>query len=176
MKRERSQGGEGLPESWSALSQSELFGAVQRLVGAGKVSVEDVSQALAAEPEPKRAKPQSEPKGKKKPKKEFDMSKYKQRYVALRVLYFGESLRGYSSMGMHADEETVEGLLLGALMRVRLIESGKTCALARSGRTDKGVSAFGQVVSLRVRSKARSTVRAAWQVLWPESLHEPCAG
>lgn len=86
------------------------------------------------------------------------MSKYQQRFVAMRILYFGEGLRGFASLVARPDDETVEGLLFGSLMRLRLIESRKQCAFSRSGRTDKGVSAFGQVVSLRLRSKALSTV------------------
>lgn len=49
---------------------------------------------------------------------------------------------------------TVEGALLSALHRAKLIPTCDTadCEFSRCGRTDKGVSALRQVVSLRVRS------------------------
>lgn len=51
--------------------------------------------------------------------------------------------------------ETVESALFQALTRACLIESRGTCGYTRCGRTDAGVSAAGQVVALRLRSKAR---------------------
>ena len=42
--------------------------------------------------------------------------------------------------------------MIKALTRVKLIESIKDCNFSRSGRTDKGVSAFAQVFALDVRS------------------------
>ncbi len=50
------------------------------------------------------------------------------------------------------DEETVEGQLLAALMKTKLIKDRAWACYSRCGRTDKGVSALRQVVGLRVRS------------------------
>ncbi|PVV02559.1 hypothetical protein BB560_002984 [Smittium megazygosporum] len=47
---------------------------------------------------------------------------------------------------------TVEGELFRALKQTKLIASEADCQYARCGRTDRGVSAFSQVVSLYVRS------------------------
>uniref|UniRef100_A0A7S0JCR4 Pseudouridine synthase I TruA alpha/beta domain-containing protein n=1 Tax=Calcidiscus leptoporus TaxID=127549 RepID=A0A7S0JCR4_9EUKA len=81
----------------------------------------------------------------------FDMSKYAQRQVAFRLAYVGTR---YSGMAWQADtDETVEGRLLEALQKTRLIIGREECNFSRGGRTDKGVSALGQVVALRVRSK-----------------------
>lgn len=53
------------------------------------------------------------------------------------------------------DEETVEGQLLAALMKTKLIKDRTWACYSRCGRTDKGVSALRQVVGLRVRSALR---------------------
>jgi tRNA pseudouridine38/39 synthase len=50
------------------------------------------------------------------------------------------------------DEETVEGQLLAALMKTKLIKDRAWACYSRCGRTDRGVSALRQVVGLRVRS------------------------
>ena len=42
-------------------------------------------------------------------------------------------------------EETVEKHVLAALQKVKLIEDRTKCNYSRCGRTDTGVSAFGQV-------------------------------
>lgn len=57
--------------------------------------------------------------------------------------------------------ETVESALFQALQRACLIESRGTCGYTRCGRTDAGVSAAGQVVALRLRSKAKLLPPAA---------------
>lgn len=65
----------------------------------------------------------------------------------------------YNGLNVQFDKTplpTVEGLILKALARCRLIESEvdiKACEFSRCGRTDKGVSALAQVISLRVRSR-----------------------
>lgn len=46
----------------------------------------------------------------------------------------------------------MERYLIDALVQTKLIESIDSVEYSRAGRTDKGVSAFGQVVSLWVRS------------------------
>ncbi|ORY98598.1 pseudouridine synthase [Syncephalastrum racemosum] len=58
-------------------------------------------------------------------------------------------------LAYQGDEETtptVEGRLFQALERCKLITSPDDCQFTRCGRTDRGVSGLGQVVSLRVRS------------------------
>jgi tRNA U38,U39,U40 pseudouridine synthase TruA len=49
---------------------------------------------------------------------------------------------------------TVESQLFTALLKACLIESRSSAGYTRCGRTDRGVSSGGQVVSLRIRSKA----------------------
>lgn len=87
--------------------------------------------------------------GKKKKKKDFNIANYHQRHIALQVYYDGSKYYGFaSSTGC----ETVEDHLFGALLKLRLIESRSSCGYTRCGRTDKGVSALGQVIALRLRS------------------------
>jgi tRNA pseudouridine38/39 synthase len=89
------------------------------------------------------------------PSKPFDADRYAVRRVALRVAYQGWDFRGVAAQG--DTDETIEGELFKALVRVRMIESVKTCNFSRSGRTDKGVSAFEQVFALDVRSQCAPT-------------------
>eukprot|EP00056_Hartaetosiga_gracilis_P006067 m.92735 g.92735 ORF g.92735 m.92735 type:complete len:486 (+) comp12366_c0_seq3:35-1492(+) len=88
---------------------------------------------------------------KQKKKRPFDFSKYGRRKIALKVAYLGERYHGLAMQS--STNETVEAHLLTALLKTKLIEKDFASAeYSRSGRTDKGVSAFGQVVSLYVRS------------------------
>lgn len=85
-----------------------------------------------------------------KTKKEFDFSKYKQRRIALKILYFGWD---YAGLADQTDAiNTIEHHLFQALTKACLIKSRDTCNYNRCGRTDKGVSSFGQVVDLNIRS------------------------
>jgi tRNA pseudouridine(38-40) synthase len=54
-----------------------------------------------------------------------------------------------SSLSIHM----IQGYLFKALQKTRLIQDIKDTNYQRCGRTDRGVSAFGQVVSLFVRSR-----------------------
>lgn len=85
-----------------------------------------------------------------KKKRDFAMSNYTMRAVALKFLYLGEKYAGFARQD-HMPE-TVERHLFEALVRSRLIETIHDAGYSRCGRTDRGVSAFGQVVALRVRS------------------------
>lgn len=83
-------------------------------------------------------------------KKQFDFSKYKQRHIALKLLYFGWDYDGLAEQANN--DNTIEYHLMNALVKTCLIESRATCKFNRCGRTDKGVSSYGQVVNLNVRS------------------------
>eukprot|EP00048_Salpingoeca_helianthica_P000379 m.41177 g.41177 ORF g.41177 m.41177 type:complete len:424 (+) comp10458_c0_seq1:43-1314(+) len=81
----------------------------------------------------------------------FDWDKHNERHVALRIAYLGAKYAGFASQ--ETTEETIEGHLFAALTRAHLIKDRASAGYSRCGRTDKGVSAFGQVISLNVRSK-----------------------
>lgn len=50
----------------------------------------------------------------------------------------------------------LQAFLFDALIKRCLIESREKSSYSRCGRTDKGVSAFSQIIALRLRSKART--------------------
>eukprot|EP01116_Phalansterium_solitarium_P017484 TRINITY_DN4313_c0_g1_i2.p1 TRINITY_DN4313_c0_g1~~TRINITY_DN4313_c0_g1_i2.p1 ORF type:complete len:391 (-),score=54.05 TRINITY_DN4313_c0_g1_i2:72-1244(-) len=91
---------------------------------------------------------------KKKPPREFDMARYSQRYVALKIAYIGANYKGLAAQ--ENTDDTIEAVLFKALTKARLITSRETSSYTRSGRTDKGVSAFGQVIGLKLRSNMKS--------------------
>ena len=86
-----------------------------------------------------------------KTKKQFDFSAFAQRRIALKVMYCGWNYHGLAYQGESVS--TVERALFEALERTRLIQSPTSCEFSRCGRTDKGVSSSGQVISLSVRSR-----------------------
>ncbi|KAJ1126210.1 hypothetical protein NDU88_004618 [Pleurodeles waltl] len=89
-------------------------------------------------------------KGKKRVQRPFDFSAHGRRHVALRIAYLGWGYQGFASQ--ENTSNTVEEKLFEALSKTRLVESRQTASYHRCGRTDKGVSAFGQVISLDLRS------------------------
>ena len=110
----------------------------------------------------------SSPSGRpRKPRKNriFDPTKYSTRFIALKFAYLGQS---YNGLEYHTKNTTplptIEEELWKALNKARLIfptpnpllQDGevnwKGCDYSKCGRTDRGVSAFGQVIGLRVRS------------------------
>mmetsp|Transcript_10623 Transcript_10623/g.25017 ORF Transcript_10623/g.25017 Transcript_10623/m.25017 type:complete len:499 (+) Transcript_10623:120-1616(+) len=80
----------------------------------------------------------------------FDFSKHPSRQVALEIAYVGWDFKGFASQD--DSDETIEGHLFSALKKTCLIESRATSHYSRCARTDKGVSALGQVISIRLRS------------------------
>ncbi|MCJ1391287.1 hypothetical protein MMC18_004150 [Xylographa bjoerkii] len=96
--------------------------------------------------------------------RDFDPSKYSTRLIALKFAYLGQRYNGFEH---HANNKTplptIEEVMWKALMKARLIfpteplvtegeVNWEGCDYSKCGRTDKGVSAFGQVIGIRVRS------------------------
>ncbi|RMJ21683.1 hypothetical protein PHISP_07445 [Aspergillus sp. HF37] len=108
--------------------------------------------------------------------RDIDPSKYHTRFIALKFAYLGQRYNGLEhANGNVTPLPTVEEVLWKALRKTRLIfppnpaasdfleKAGKRsmepftidwegCEYSKAGRTDRGVSAFGQVIALRVRS------------------------
>lgn len=81
----------------------------------------------------------------------FLMSNYRTRALVVKFLYVGERFAGFARQD-HM-EDTVERYVIDALERTKLIEGDiEQAGYSRCGRTDRGVSAFGQVVAVTVRS------------------------
>lgn len=94
------------------------------------------------------------PKGKRK----MDPSKYSTRYIALKLAYLGKRFGGFEHQ-TSANQPSIEEELFQALTKACLIfpedervVDWESCEYSKCGRTDRGVSAFGQVIGLRVRS------------------------
>lgn len=84
----------------------------------------------------------------------FQFGAHPTRHVALLIAYHGWPYSGLAIQPSSAFD-TVEGELLKALEKCRLIEAGKGwegCELSRCGRTDRGVSGEGQVLNMWLRS------------------------
>eukprot|EP00798_Chlamydomonas_sp_ICE-L_P027671 gene27671-7312_t len=93
----------------------------------------------------------------KKAPREFDFNTYQQRHVALEVLYLGWDYQGFARQ--ESTDNTIESQLFKAMRKTRLIAEDvpiSAVKYSRCGRTDKGVSALGQVVALMMRSSGRA--------------------
>lgn len=90
-----------------------------------------------------------------KPARAFKWDNYSTHKVALRLAYHGHIYDGLAKQVETAN--TVEGVLVEALTRLRLIPLTGPADFARCGRTDKGVSALGNVVSLTIRASVKPT-------------------
>ncbi|XP_026876085.2 tRNA pseudouridine(38/39) synthase isoform X1 [Electrophorus electricus] len=80
----------------------------------------------------------------------FDFSAHPRRHVALRLAYLGWQYQGFAVQ--ENTDNTVEARLFEALLKTRLIQDRQSSNYHRCGRTDKGVSAFSQVISIDLRS------------------------
>ncbi|KAL8487020.1 hypothetical protein ACS0TY_023643 [Phlomoides rotata] len=78
------------------------------------------------------------------------------RHIALKVMYFGQRFYGFASEAQM--DPTIESEIFKALQQIRLISGDrKELQYSRCGRTDKGVSSVGQVISLFLRSNLKGT-------------------
>ena len=87
--------------------------------------------------------------------KTFNFSAHPVRKIALKFCYSGWEYNGLAYQKTPTPLPTVEQVLFQALAKTRLVDPDAGfdgCGWERCGRTDRGVSAAGQVVSLWVRS------------------------
>jgi tRNA pseudouridine38/39 synthase len=111
-----------------------------------------------SEPQPDKPKRATKAQKKSKSKREFNFSAYPTRKIALKFSYAGAGYGGLAWQPSEGPLPTVEGVLFAALTKARLVDPDaglEGCGWERCGRTDRGVSAAGQVVSLYVRSSNR---------------------
>ncbi|KAI5620382.1 tRNA pseudouridine(38/39) synthase, partial [Silurus asotus] len=86
----------------------------------------------------------------KKRKRAFDFGAHPRRHVALRLAYLGWQYQGFAVQ--ENTDNTVEAQVFEALLKTKLIQDRQSSNYHRCGRTDKGVSAFSQVISIDLRS------------------------
>lgn len=93
---------------------------------------------------------------KKRKDRPLNWDKFSLRHVAFKVAYCGWNYQGLATQ--KTIDNTIESKLIEAFQQCKLIEDVKECKWSRSGRTDKGVSAFSQVIALYVRSNVKEGV------------------
>ncbi|KAG5979148.1 hypothetical protein E4U55_005498 [Claviceps digitariae] len=129
--------------------------AAQPVVGpaAAVAAVDDESPDAAASEAKKKG-----PKGSPHAKRKIDPSRYSSRFIALKLAYLGKNYGGFEFQAM-GNQPSIEEELWNALTKACLIfpqdervVQFDCCEYSKCGRTDRGVSAFGQVIGLRVRS------------------------
>ncbi|KAI8634444.1 pseudouridine synthase [Xylariaceae sp. FL1651] len=98
------------------------------------------------------------PKKKKKASRKIDPTKYSTRLVALKLAYLGKNYGGFEYQ-TSANIPTIEEELWKAMVKACLIfpdnpdeVNWDAWEYSKCGRTDRGVSAFGQVIGVRIRS------------------------
>nr|XP_002130657.1 tRNA pseudouridine(38/39) synthase [Ciona intestinalis] len=90
------------------------------------------------------------PRRKRKMTKMVDFESCMYRRIALKVAYLGWDYEGLQEN--ENLDDTIERILREALRRVRLVPADRSIYFSRCGRTDKEVSAFSQVIVVKVRS------------------------
>lgn len=124
-----------------------------------------ITTTAATKPEPTK---KDEKKSKLKVSRTFDASQYPTQLIAIKFAYLGATYNGYE---FHINNvtplPTIEEVLFCALLKARLVPAlpgvepqdsiaawpgDDAVSYSKCGRTDRGVSAFGQVVNVRVRS------------------------
>lgn len=134
-------------------SAPEQYGRKREREGAAEEGAAGEGDDATAEAKADGGEEEEPAKKKAKAKKEFDMSRYHQRYIALKLAYLGWQ---YDGLAVQNDtDNTIETHLIAALKRVKLITDRPSSNYNRSGRTDKGVSALGNVISVQVRSNLK---------------------
>ncbi|CCG83933.1 protein of unknown function [Taphrina deformans PYCC 5710] len=136
-------------ESWST---QDLISRIKDLESRCETDGKDhghvssnIVRGSRSEPKQKKIKVQSS-------KRKFDFDKYQQKYVAFKFAYLGWHYNGLVTQDMPTELPTVEEEIFKALIKTHLISHPDECRFSRCGRTDKGVSAMGQVMALNVRS------------------------
>ena len=107
-----------------------------------------------------------------KPFKKFEFARHSRRKIALKFCYSGWEYGGLAFQLGPTPLLAVENILFDALAKARLVEKDTGfdgCGWEKCGRTDRGVSAAGQVVSLWIRSALPSQQQVA-EVLSTEKI------
>ncbi|CAB9507570.1 pseudouridine(38/39) synthase [Seminavis robusta] len=95
---------------------------------------------------------------------------YRTRHIALRVYYEGKQYTGLAQNVGDDKDQSVERHIFAALTKTKLIPSRDACGYSRCGRTDKGVSAVGQVLALRLKSAI--PLDATWDEAGTQTIND----
>lgn len=142
---------------WTKVSLVNRIRELENALKAQTASSDQPPSAAAEVPAPGEGGGQK--KGPKKTKV-LNRSKYSTRFIALKLAYIGKNYNGFEYQSSGA-LSTIEEELWKALVKACLVfpdparpheVDWSVCEYSKCGRTDRGVSAFGQVVALRVRS------------------------
>ncbi|KAJ3809260.1 pseudouridine synthase [Lentinula aff. lateritia] len=125
-------------ENWS---REELIAHIKELEGrtnaAGAMDKTRTENPLSTSPAPQTS--------------QFDFASHPRRKIALKFCYSGWEYNGLAYQLKPTPLPTVEGVIFDALTRTKLIDPAAGydgCGWEKCGRTDRGVSAGGQVISL----------------------------
>lgn len=137
-------------------SSTMSYKVLQHLLTAKRISIDDIEEACKKvspthEAPCKDTKQSSKEESKKNQPKKPTVEP-RRRHIALEIWYDGRNYTGLAENVGRDDDRSVERTLFTALKRAKLVENRINCSYSRSGRTDKGVSAAGQVVALKIRS------------------------
>jgi tRNA pseudouridine38-40 synthase len=95
-----------------------------------------------------------------------------ERRIALKFAYDGSGFYGFQRQ---PEKITVEGELVRALARIGAIRSARDCGYRSSSRTDRGVSALGNIISFRTSfslSRLCSAINSKMEGVWAYSAIE----
>ncbi|PFH32238.1 pseudouridine synthase [Besnoitia besnoiti] len=105
-------------------------------------------------------------KASKKPKRAFNWDGVPTGHFLLKFAYDGSAYSGVAFQGEGSGVRTVEDALFEALEKTCLIRDRNSCNFSRCGRTDKGVHAAGNCISITLRVKEPS------KRLYPEENYD----
>jgi tRNA pseudouridine38/39 synthase len=91
---------------------------------------------------------------KRREQRPFCIEQYCQQHTAFKIAYIGWHYHGFAVQ--ENVDETIEKHIFHAFLTARLIKDRASSHYTRCGRTDKGVSAFSQIIALRVRTNLDS--------------------
>ncbi|MCO5555743.1 hypothetical protein L7F22_009288 [Adiantum nelumboides] len=158
-KTSSSMNGLAIEEKYRNQSREELLARIAQLEGSN--NGESSTSKITKNDSPIEEEVNQEEKKKQKPIRSFDINRYPCRKIALRFSYDGEQYSGLEMQTSSGSKdgiavETVESVLWQALSDARLVDHSvglQGVGWSRCGRTDRGVSAAGQVVAFWARSR-----------------------
>lgn len=119
------------------------------LIKSKKICEDEVEKILE---ELRRFRQKPQKKIKKQKQKKDPFANCRMRHIALQIAYDGGPFNGFAQNVGSPDDNSVEKFLFEALVKCCLVKDRASSSYTRCGRTDKGVSAFGQIIGLTVRS------------------------